>query len=64
MKEKVAMIQLTLLGDMNGTELSISTLIMKDGANRCNMGIENVRRSGDGGRERSHSSPGPRREGV
>lgn len=33
------------LRDANATELSASTLIMRDGANRCNMGYENARRS-------------------
>lgn len=42
------------LRDANMTELSASALIMRDGANRCNMGYENARESwsGDGGRER------------
>lgn len=41
------------LRDVNTTELSASTLIMRDGANRCNMGYENVRKSwsGDGEKE-------------
>lgn len=44
MKEKVAMIQLTLLGDTNATELSTSALIGGDGASQCNMGHENARK--------------------
>lgn len=44
MKEKVAMIQLTLLGDTSATELSTSALIGGDGANQCNMGHENARK--------------------
>lgn len=50
MKEKVAMIQLTLLGDVNATDLRAFTLIIRAGANHCNTGYENVRKreSGDG----------------
>lgn len=33
------------LRDETVTELSASTLIMRHGENRCNMGYENVRRS-------------------
>ena len=33
------------LRDGNATELSASALIMRDGANRCNMGYENARKS-------------------
>lgn len=42
------------LRDVNATELRATTLIMRDGANRCNMGYENARKSssGDGGKER------------
>lgn len=41
------------LRDVNATELRAHTLIMRAGANRCNMGYENVRirESGDEGKE-------------
>lgn len=54
MKEKVAMIQRTLLGDTDVSELGISALIGGDGANLCNTVLENARkkcRVGPMGRE-------------
>lgn len=66
MKEKVAMIQLTLLGDTDATELSTSALIRGDGANQCNIWHENARKIRGGGwyRVRLHSHPRLKREGV
>lgn len=44
MKEKVAMIQRTLLRDTDVTELGIPALIGGDGANQCNTVLENARK--------------------
>ncbi len=66
------------LRDVNAAELRASTLIMRDGANGCNMGYENARKSsmerksGRGKREREREvaergripAQGLEREGV